>query len=174
MKPNTVNYKSEFDRVVYNKSSFVEYFDKMNLIKLDGRFCSDELREIAKTMDRLFKGEDLDSLEVSRIKSLNIKGITAKDIKVQWYKYNKSYAYSFYVMKDGEDYDFYYGKSDQYAGDWWPEPEDEMYLSPIHEFVPDGFSGCCENMYEYRRGNLKEALGLFKRLGYTVYRGEDL
>lgn len=157
---------------------YFDFFDTQNLIKLDGRFASDELRAIADTMDEIFHGSDEDR-EVKRIQTLNIKGFTAKDIKVIYScegerdrNGKKEYRFSFYIMKDGKDWDFYYGKSDDGAGDWWPEPEDPIYLSPITEFIPSGFAEACENMYEYR-GSLKEGIRLLKNCGFTVEKGED-
>lgn len=149
---------------------------KQNVIGLDGVFASDELRCIADTMDEIFHGDK----ELNRIQKLKIKGFTAKDIKVIWgcegerdRKGRKEYCYSFYIMKDGKDWDFYYGKSDQGAGDWWPDSEDEIYLSPITQFIPNGFITCCENVYKYHGSN-KEALELLKECGYTLEKGEDL
>lgn len=152
-----------------------KYGEETNLITLKGTFCSDELRCIADRMDSIFHGDK----ELARIKNLNIKGFTAKDIKVIYdcqgerdRNNEKEYRFSFYIMKDGKDWDFYYGQSDEGAGDWWPEPEDPIYQSPITEFIPSGFAEACENMYEYH-GPLEEGVQLLKDCGFTVEKGED-
>jgi hypothetical protein len=148
---------------------YFDFFDGMHLIKLDGKFASDELRSIADVMDEVFHG----SREVNRIQKLKIFGFIAKDIKVTYFTRYGGWRYSFYIMKDGKDWDFYYGKSDQGAGDWWPDSKDEYDVSPIHQFIPSGFAESCENMYEYHKGSHKEALELLKDCGFTIERGED-
>lgn len=35
--------------------NWFDYFESFGIIKLDGTFCSDELREIARVMDEVFK-----------------------------------------------------------------------------------------------------------------------
>lgn len=70
---------------------YFNFFDTQNLIKLDGRFASDELRAIADTMDEVFHGDK----ELSRIQKLKIEGFTAKDIKVIYYKLYGGWRYSF-------------------------------------------------------------------------------
>jgi len=57
--------------------------------------------------------------------------------------------------------------------DWWPDPEYNLGLSPIFNFVPDGFNKECENRYSHHN-TLKNALKLFKKIGFTVERGDDV
>jgi len=101
---------------------------------------------------------------------LIIKGFTCKDIAVRYGHIPEYHGdderYSFYVKYNGKLWDFYYGKSDQGAGDWWPEPEDEMFLTPLTKFIPAGFSEACENAYMYR-GTHEQALEQLKKHGIT-------
>jgi hypothetical protein len=167
MKKLTIEQiESKFKKVTDQHFFYCQ--DKKNSIVLDGTFASDELRAIANVMDEVFHSDK----KVNRIQKLNIKGFTAKDIKVIYYKLYGGWRYSFYIMKDSKDWDFYYGKSDEGAGDWWPEAKDEYDVSPIYQFIPNGFIEACENMYEYH-GSHKEALELLKECGFTVERGED-
>ena len=147
-------------------------------ILLSGKYCSDELREISRVMDEINHGTD-EEKEVSRIQSLEIKGFRNKDIKVVWgcegerdRLGNKEYTFSFYIMKDEKEYDFYYGHLEPGASEWWPSSTKRGYLSPIHEFIPDKFSECCENMYNFR-GTLEQALELLTECGFTVEKGND-
>lgn len=156
-------------QIIPEPANYFDYHHGTSEIKLDGTFCTDELYAIADFINGLMATNK----EINKIKNLKIKGFTAKDIKVTYAKhYGTSWRYSFYIMKDGKDYDFYYGKSDGGAGDWWPEPEEEGYLSPITQFIPDGFGEAMENCYDYH-GSHKEALELLKDCGFTVERGED-
>lgn len=44
-----------FEEVIKSKDAYFMYNETKNLIYLDGNFCSDELREIARVMDEVFK-----------------------------------------------------------------------------------------------------------------------
>lgn len=149
---------------------------KDNSVILSGKFCSDELREIAKAMDKIFKETKYD-VNIKRIQNLEIGEFKSKDIKVVYYNMYKEdsnkFQFSFFVIKDGKEYDFYYGKSDQGAGDWWPENDDEDgFFSPLHEFIPSGFSELCENMYEYRGSN-ETALDVLRLCGFVTEHDES-
>ncbi len=153
---------------VVGRGNQVDLLDSDNDVwRINGKFSSVELSQIAIVMNECLKGDPRKIRDIKFLLQLNVGGFTHKDIKVIWSVDDGEYDYSFYLMKDGKSYDFYYGKSDQGAGDWWPEPENEYYLSPICKFVPNGFVEACENMYEYR-GTHEEALELFEELGYTV------
>jgi hypothetical protein len=165
-----------FRDVIPNRANFLRYYKGSDTISLDGSFSIKDLYNIIGVMDKITEFDK----EVNRIKELEVKGFKVKDIKVIWScggkrdrKSDKEYTYSFYVMKDGKDWDFYYGGSDQGAGDWWPEPTEEGYLSPLTNFIPTGFAEACENMYEYRRTK-EEALNLLQECGFTVEKGDDL
>lgn len=169
-----INYDevyTKFRKVIPNKSNIFDYLGDTNEIKLDGRFSSDELREIARVMDETFHGNPQEK-DINRIKSLKVGEFTVKDIKVtchcEWVGNNNSdIRYSFYVMKDGKDWDFYYGKSNQNAGDWWPMGKDEDDYSPLHKFIPNGFREECENTYSCRKP-IEEVLKIFNECGFTV------
>lgn len=45
-----------FREVIPNKSNWFYPLSNLNLIKLDGTFCSDELREIARVLDEVNHG----------------------------------------------------------------------------------------------------------------------
>ena len=109
------------------------------------------------------------------IKTLNIGGFTAKDIKVVhgdlWDNCDGSINYSFYLVKDGIAYDFYYSngkdKKGKYvdAGDWWPfnwEDEDCRF----DRFIPEGFCEAAENYYEFD-GSLEDAIKILNDSGIT-------
>lgn len=164
---------SLFRKILPNTADYFNYFGEINQLKLDGIFSSKQLAQLALLMDDLLKGTDQDPV-IKKIQNLNIKGFKAKDIKVIYYKMydEEGYNFSFYIMKDGKDWDFYYGQSDQGAGSWWPNSKDSMYLSPIHQFIPPGFCEACENAYEYH-GKNEDAIELLKTCGFTVERGED-
>lgn len=164
-----------FREIIPEPGNYFDYHHGTSEIKLDGTFCSDELYAIADFINKLMGV----GKQIYRIKNLNIKGFTVKDIKVVWgcegerdRNGEKEYRYSFYIMKDGKDWDFYYGKSDQGAGDWWPEGEDEYELSPIHQFIPDGFGEACENMYDFC-GSHEEALELLNDCGFTIEESDN-
>jgi hypothetical protein len=172
MKKLTKNQiDKKFRKVIPLESNYFDYFENSNEIKLDGRFASDELREIARIMDEIGHGDK----EVKRIKDLVVKGFKAKDIKVIFYKTREvdKYNYSFYLMKNGKEYDLYYAmdKDGKEAGKWWPKGED-MYSSPLTQFIPDGFAEACENIYEFM-GKHEEALELFKECGFVITHGGE-
>jgi len=52
-------------------------------------------------MDECFSGNK-ENRKINRIQNLNVKGFTAKDIKVLWYKHGENHYYSFYIMKNGK------------------------------------------------------------------------
>lgn len=162
-----------FRKVISSNGTEFRFSPETGLFRLNGSFCSDELREIARVLDEVNHGTPQER-ELDRIKKLNVKGFRAKDIKVLYFKMyndNENYNFSFYIMKDRKDWDFYYGKSSQGAGDWWPDPEDELYLSPIHDFIPSGFAETCENVYEYC-GTNEEAIETLKKCGFTVEKND--
>jgi hypothetical protein len=176
MKLTKQDIDKKFIEVIPEESNYFDYFDGMNLIKLDGRFSSDQLREIARVMDKIHHSSD--DTELNRIAKLNVNGFTAKDIKVVYSKNsfcNNGLQFSFYLMKDGKDYDFYYklDEEGELAGDWWPENEDE-FINSLQEFIPRGFAEACENLYEYRGGTEIEAIKCLKKYGFTVEEGEDI
>jgi hypothetical protein len=147
---------------------------KGNLISLEGEFCSDELRQIAKVMDSMFKGTALDP-RIEKCKSLNIGGFATKDCRVYYsHVYDENeYNYRFVVVKDNKEYDFYYGKSDGGVGAWWPTDEDDEYgCMSFNGLIPPGFCEASENCYEYH-GSHEEAVSLLEACGFTVFKGED-
>jgi hypothetical protein len=170
-KINYEEFYAKFRKVCPIKTNIFNYFGKINQIELDGKFSSDELREIAKLMDECFHGTKQEQ-DVDRIKLLKIGEFTSKDIKVQchleWVSDNNcDIRYSFYVMKDGKDWDFYYGLDNQGAGDWWPKAENEDDLSPLHDFIPIGFREECENVYSSRMP-MEKVIEVFNECGFTV------
>jgi hypothetical protein len=107
----------------------------------------------------------------ARHRNLNIKGFTCKDVAVRYGDIHGSgepddINFQFYLKKDGKLWDFYYGKSDWAAGDWWPESEEEYSMGPHFEFIPSGFSEAMENCYEFR-GTVKDAIKRLKDNGIT-------
>jgi hypothetical protein len=158
-----------FDEVVVNDGDFFRSDDDdEGLIWLKGSFCSDELREIARVLDEVNHGTPQDK-EVKRIQNLNVKGFTVKDIKVIYFllhEDSKKYSFSFFIMKDGVDWDFYYAKSDQRVGNWWPTNEKDDFPS-ICEFIPYDFIQTCENIYQCSDTN-EETINFLKLCGFTV------
>ncbi len=173
-KLTDIEIYNRFREVCPAKSNWISYYQNLNLIKLDGTFVSDELREIARVMDEIYKGTPQDR-EIDRVKTLEVKGFKSSDVKVTYsngHEDSKKYWFSFYIMKDGVDYDFYYGKSDGGAGDWWPAGEDEYDISPIHQFIPKNFWEDMENAYNYS-GTNGEAIEFLKACGFEVVKGDD-
>jgi len=132
------------------------YHDKNNTIQLEGTYSSDELNAITGV---LYDVEECNR-QIKNIKALKIGEFTSNDVKVVCHILDNCYSYSFYLMKDGKDWDFYYGK-DQGAGDWWPRFED------FFTFVPSGFAEECENIYSYR-GEYEKVKELLKECGFTI------
>jgi hypothetical protein len=145
------------------KSWFHYSIDGFGTIKLDGTFCSDELKEIARVLDEV-NHETPEEKEIKRIRNINIDGLTYKDIKVIYYlihKNSETFSYSFFITKDGKDYDFYRGRLYLESHDWWPDSDQEL------NFIPKGFFERCENCYGYN-GTDAEAIELLKKCGFTV------
>lgn len=149
------------DRVV----KYDDFFDRVFFHA--GSFTIEELEKIVSLVQKT----GFDNREVKRIQNLKVKGFTIKDIKVQYFHLNeddKKYHYSFYIMKDGKDWDFYYGHSDQGAGDWWPDQdEDSIYLPKHFNFIPEMFQESCENMYVCPWPD-KKVIDFLKKCGFTV------
>jgi hypothetical protein len=82
-------------------------------------------------------------------------------VKVVYTEEFETFSYSFFITKDGKDYDFYYGQTSPESQNWWPNSEQEF------DFIPKGFFERCENCYRYT-GTDAEAIELLKKCGFTV------
>ena len=128
------------------------------------------LKEMAKITKQLRKMQEV--VDVKESHELNIGGFTCKDVAVRYGSYDGSgdhdadINFSFFLKKNGKLWDFYYGKSDGEAEDWWPEAENDMNMSPIFDFIPPGFAEACENSYEFS-GTVEEAIEHLKKHGIT-------
>ena len=156
-----------FRKIIPNIDNNFHYHELTNEITLNGTFASDELYEIVKLMYKLSSKDR----EIKRIKSFNIDGFTSKDIKVIQRLEDKSLIrYSFYIIKDGKDWDFYYGNFDDNTIAWWPKYlnlDNNVYSGPINDFVPVGFIEMCENSYEYN-GCHGDVIKFLQACGFVV------
>jgi hypothetical protein len=129
------------------------------------------LAEMNKIQKQLNKMQEI--VDVRETKELKIGEFTAKDVGVRYGDcdgYGEQLWFSLVIKRDGKEYDFYYGRSDDGAGDWWPknedEPDDKYNCGAFDEFIPTGFYEVCENSYEFR-GTLKQAIKRLKQYGIT-------
>lgn len=133
---------------------------KDGTVQLIGYFSKDELVTI---LNKLANNESIEE-----IKTVNVNGFTSKDIKVKYQsdENGNNAKFTFYVVKNGIDYDFYYGEDDDNSS-WWPRAETDGYLSPLFKFVPRGFLSCCENTFEFF-DTLENAIILLNECGFKV------
>lgn len=161
-KLTEIGIYNKFREVIPVKANWFNYHENFNSIQLDGTFSSDELREIARVMDEIVHGTP-EERKIKRIQNINVNGFTYKDIKIIYYlvhEDSETFSYSFFITKDGKDYDFDYGSTLSETQNWWPKGELKL-------FVPEGFTERCENCYRYD-GTDAEAIELLKKCGFTV------
>lgn len=124
-----------------------------------------EMGEIQKQLNKM-----QEVVNVKESLERNISGFTAKDVAVRYGDpdgCDERLWYGFYIKYKGKLYDFYYGKSDGGAGDWWPKSEDDEYnCGAFNDFIPPGFSEACENSYEFR-GTMEQAVARLNKYGIT-------
>lgn len=127
------------------------------------------LEELLKEVSRRKETGETQSLETciecNLIKSLNIKGLTAADVVVEYYidkpvEYdNGGPSFQFYFKLKGKDklQDFYYGDHGLDYEEWQP-------------FIPPNFAEAMENCYEYHGpGYVKGVYGFIEKLPPEKY-----
>lgn len=109
-------------------------------------------------------------------KNLNINGITNKDFQVTYADWNTppdhpefKPTFSFALKRGKKKYCIYYDFNREKPQKWWPTKksdwDDGEVESAATDFIPDGFSECCENSYEYS-GTTEEAIECLRRHGF--------
>lgn len=103
------------------------------------------------------------NLDILKTRTMNINGITAKDIVIVYgeekdYKQNIYYRYAPHIIRADGSLDFGYD-IDEFGYELWAE------------FLP-GFSESEECIFEYR-GTLPEALASIEALGMTAKRDDE-
>lgn len=130
--------------------------------------------------------QQADEAAVARIRTLNLRGFTVKDVIlfVERPYEGEGLRFSFCLRHDGRDYDFYYDWRDWRDGhpemvplDWWPASQtDDLareWVNDALQFVPPGFNEEAENSYSFR-GSDEEAIARLKAAGYeTMETWED-
>jgi len=143
-------------------------------------WSTEKLRvEFTLIKNELWRRDEEDKVE--KQKSLNLNGITPKDIKVVIWEEGDSLYYSFKIVHESKDYDIYYDGRALRHGDrtkenhwgyhsWWPmnpdEENDEYAANGAWCFIPDGFNESMENSYEFR-GTKNQAIKRLKEWGIT-------
>lgn len=148
------------------------------------KMTDDQLKKLAnEVQEELSKRHN--KIEFERARTLNINGITAKDIQVVYHDIHGdgNLNYSFYVKHDGRSYDFYYDHSKwdkshkRTFHPWWPvkthdeygntyTENDDWEMNGAREFIPPGFAESMENSYEYD-GTVEEVIKYLKNYGIT-------
>ena len=116
---------------------------------------------------------------LSKIKSLNINGITVKDFVVKYADWNYypddiefRPHFSFYLKHKGKEYCIYYDYSPSLK--WWPIKKDELSNDDYgyagngaFDFIPSGFAEAVENGYEFH-GTIEEGIERLREYGFPT------